>query len=59
MCNPASMDSGCDLFAEKETVASLQCCLCVFLFPPSKSFDDNLNLYGVLTSEKASGKHMV
>lgn len=26
---------------------------------PSKSFDDNLNLYGVLTSEKASGKHMV
>ncbi|RLW04119.1 hypothetical protein DV515_00006048 [Chloebia gouldiae] len=23
-----------------------------------KSFDDNLNLYGVLTSEKASGKHM-
>lgn len=26
---------------------------------PSKTFDDNLNLYRVLTSEKASGKHMV
>lgn len=26
---------------------------------PSKSSGDNLNLYGVLTSEKASGKHMV
>lgn len=26
---------------------------------PSKSSDDNLNLYGVITSEKASGKHMV
>lgn len=26
---------------------------------PSKSSGDNLNLYGVLNSEKASGKHMV
>lgn len=26
---------------------------------PSKSSGDNLNLYGVLTSEKASGKHTV
>lgn len=36
MCSPASTDAGGDLFAEEETVSSLQCCLCVFLSPPQQ-----------------------
>ena len=34
VCHPAASDSGCDMFAEEETVSSLQCCLCVFPSPP-------------------------